>query len=393
MEAFALIVLFLGFVGGQVVSVPLFAGARLTLLDMAVGLLLLFAAYRGGKKRFLPRLWAPILGFAAVTLLSLAATWGNVPMYVVGGGLLYILRWMIYAALYWVAASSLIAKGLWYGVLIASVVELAILGVLQYILYPDLRNLFYLGWDPHYQRLFSTLFDPNFMGILLALTSLALISMLRNGKQLAWIMGIGAITITSLLLTYSRSSLIAFAIGLALWGILMKRKMLALGVISVLLGAMILLPRSGEGRNVLRTVSAYARLGSADRAITLIKEKPLLGHGFNILRFVSRERSWIDETVIPSRAGAGLDTSLLFVGATTGIVGILVYGWMLVRLFGLGRLALRSKKTHDDAALYLSLLVAILVHSMFINSLFYPWVMAWLWITTGALEQSVRAGT
>ncbi|MBI4991232.1 hypothetical protein HZB96_04020 [Candidatus Gottesmanbacteria bacterium] len=41
-------------------------------------------------------------------------------------------------------------------------VILAVIGWLGYFLYPDLRNLYYLGWDPHYKRIFSSFFDPNY---------------------------------------------------------------------------------------------------------------------------------------------------------------------------------------------------------------------------------------
>ena len=95
-----------------------------------------------------------------------------------------------------------------------------ILGLMQFFLYPDLRNLMYLGWDPHYYRLFSTLLDPNFVGIILVLT-LILGCGLWKKKQKNFFLMIGQlIGFVSLLLTYSRSSYVSFAMAvvcLAAW--------------------------------------------------------------------------------------------------------------------------------------------------------------------------------
>lgn len=382
----------LGFVAGQLVSVPLFAGARISLLDICVGMLLVYAAARSGKKRFIPLLWMPVLGFAGIALLSLAGTFASLPLYVTGGGALYILRWLLYAALYWVAAGSLFPPNAWVVTLTISGVAAACLGLMQYVWYPDLRNLAYMGWDPHYQRLFGTLLDPNFMGIIFAVTVLSLLGF--EGKKFVWAKFLGiAVTLAALALTYSRSSLIALVAGLIAWGLLSGRKFAAAAIAASVVLMLLLLPHTGEGRNLLRTVSSYARLGNAERAISLIREKPLLGHGFNILRFVSLERSWIDETSIPSRSAGGLDTSILFVGATTGITGMLAFGYLILSLLRFGMRACAAKKIRFAGATYMSIMLALLVHSLFINSLFYPWVLVWIWVSTGVVEQLIREYT
>lgn len=393
MQLVVLTALGLGLIGGQLTSLPLFANARITLLDISVLIVLLYGAYQSRKKRFIPPHWAPILSFAAVALISLAATWGHVPTYVVGGGLLYVFRWIVYAALYWVSASAVIPAASWFALLIGSSVAIGLIGMLQYVWYPDLRNLYYLGWDPHYQRLFSTLLDPNFTGILLGMAAIMLLSVMGKGKSSAWKLAGLSVTVVSLILTYSRSSIAAFAVGLVVLGIVTKRTMLIIGVTVLLVIGLVLAPRTGEGQNLFRTVSSYARLGNAERGLSLIREKPVMGHGFNILRFIATERSWIDERTAPSRAGNGLDASLLFVGATTGIVGIAVYGWLLVSFIRLGLSGIKAKPAvRTVAAGYLASCAALLVHSLFINSLFYPWVLVWMWVGFGAMERYIKAG-
>lgn len=388
----ALMLLLLGLTAGQVISVPFAAGVRITLLDLSVGVVLLCGVFFRGKKWFIPSLWAPIMSFFGVTLLSLSYTFGNVPLYVIGGGLMYILRWIMYASLYWVAASTVVAPGVWLSVLTASGIATAVLGILQYVLYPDLRNLAYLGWDPHYQRLFSTLLDPNFTGIILAITAIVLLGMWESQKKNTPMhLGSMLVVMSAFVLTYSRSSFVAFAVGMVVWGVLSRKKAIMFGILALCVGAVVLMPHTGEGQNLFRTVSSFARVGNAERAVSLIREKPIIGHGFNILRFVSLQRSWIHEGDAPSRSGAGLDTSMLFVGATTGILGMIVYGWLIVSLLGKALYGYtHMKKSRPFAITYISIIVMMIVHSAFINSLFYPWVMVWMWVSTGVLEQKLK---
>lgn len=391
-KLFVLTLLAIGFVGGQIAALSVGFGARITLLDGVVMMTLLYGAYRRERKRFIPRLWAPVLGFFGVTLVSLLLTRGEVPVYVLGGGLLYVIRWILYAALYWVAAAPLVSQSAWLTLLSASGSAIGLLGLVQYVWYPDLRNLSYLGWDPHYQRLFSTLLDPNFSGIILAVTALTMLGTMRKDAWLFVRVAGLAVSVVSLLLTYSRSSLISFGVGLCVWGILTKRTALVAGCVAAVLSVLFIMPHAGEGRNLWRTASSYARFVNAGRAFALIREKPWFGHGFNIVRFVSMERGWIDETRAPARAGAGFDMSALFIGVTTGIIGIATYGWMIVRLLMVGISGLgKSKTVRGYAAVYVATTGAILVHGLFVNSLFYPWVMVWMWVSTGVMEQYLRA--
>lgn len=331
----ALLFLSFGFIGGQVAAITLANGIRISLLDVSVAVFLIVSACLSKKHRFIPMLWLPILTFAAIAMIT-------------GGNLAYVIRWLLYAALYWVSADRIIVPKVWQKTLVFSGIGIALLGFVQYALYPDLRNLYYLGWDPHYQRLFSTLLDPNFAGIILALTSLLLLAR----RNLFWF----GVTFIAFVLTYSRSSYLAFLVGLVVWGILSKRKTVVALVISGLVVMIAVLPKTGEGRNILRTVSSFARIDSARYAISRIAEKPILGHGF--------------------RPHARVDTSLLFVAESTGFVGLVVYVWLLMGLW----------KTREIRPY----LAAILVHSLFVNSLFYPWVMVWLWIITGVVEREKR---
>lgn len=361
---FILIMLCIGLVGGQITALSLTPTIRVSLLDVVVFVSLFVVAL--GKRtipfalwqrnRFIPKMWLPIILFFGVMLFS-------------RGDIAYIVRWLMYVALYWVAADAIIPPNAWRNMLMASGIGITLLGFVQYVLYPDLRNLYYLGWDPHYQRLFSSLLDPNFAGIILVFTLFAFT--IYSDHRAPWYVfggGVG-LTLLALVLTYSRSSLVASVIGFFVWGILTRRHALVTAVGIGLFLIFVALPKTGEGRNMFRTVSSNARIDTAMYAISVMRKNPVFGQG-----------------IMPH---AGIDASMLFVGASTGSVGLVVYGWMIVSLFQLGKKGLENKKTHEVSAGYIGILVAALVHSIFVNSLFYPWVMAWIWIWTGALEREV----
>jgi hypothetical protein len=78
---------------------------------------------------------------------------------------------------------------------------------------------------------------------------------------------------------------------------------------------------------------------------------------------------------VVSKAAAGMDSSLLFVAATTGIIGAAAYIYLLFSMIRNGK----------KSRFYIASFAALLVHSLFVNSLFYPWVMIWMWILTGAV--------
>ncbi len=113
-------------------------------------------------------------------------------------------------------------------------------------------------------------------------------------------------------------------------------------------------------------------------------QAPILGHGFDTLRYLTS-----DARIVLSKAAAGLDSSILFIGATMGLVGLLTYGYLIVRMIKLGRFALRHANVSTLGVVYLVSLLALGVHSLFVNSAFYPWVLIWFWIMTGVLERSL----
>lgn len=247
------------------------------------------------------------------------------------------------------------------GAVVGAGVVLCMIGWIQYFLYPDLRNLSYLGWDPHYKRIFATYFDPNFLGIILTIGFLATLQLSISSIYKAIFSSFLIITI---LFTYSRSTFIALFGGLISYVLAQKQYTLFTLFTIGFVTALTLLPRpAGEGVKLERLFTIEARLGNWNEAIDLIKKYPLLGVGFNTLRF-GRDQSYDAY----NHAASGFDNSFLFTAATTGVVGLIAYLLFIIK-------SIQSSKKE-----LFPFLAAIIIHSFFINTLFFPWVMVLWWI-------------
>lgn len=290
------------------------------------------------------KLFRPVAWFGLAAVISLIAAAFKMPLSQVVTGSLYLVRFLAYSLLF-----NLVIKPIyliWFSSLIAG------FGLLQYWLVPDTRFLLSLNWDEHYYRLLSTLFDPNFTGIILVL---GLVLVYFHRPKAWWLYGLN---LTALLLTYSRSSYLALFAAIMAVAIFKKQFKIIL-LIFLFLFFLLFLPRpGGEGVKLERLVSVKQRLDNYQLGFELWQKSPVFGLGFNTLRYFRDNQA--------SHSASGLDSSLIFVLATSGIVGLLAYVNLLRSLWQKSLLVRVS-------------LVALLVHSLFVNSLFYSFTLIWLW--------------
>ena len=224
------------------------------------------------------------------------------------------------------------------------------IGIVQYFLLPDLR-LLGGGWDPHYYRIVSTLLDPNFTSLVLVFI---LIYFYQKQSNLWWM------AYVAMVFTYSRSGFLAFAVSHMYLGITSKRYLHGLLFLGLLAATLFILPRpGGEGVRLERTSTMSLRVQNWVDTTELIRANPWLGIGFNYLRSVRVGSDRI------SHSAGGVDSSLLFVTVTTGVLGLSIYILYLAHLYT----AFPNLRPA---------LLAAAIHSLFNNSLFYPYVLAWI---------------
>lgn len=286
---------------------------------------------------------------------------------------MYLFRFIAYSSVLFTVHKlytiKIITPGLLEKTFLISTAIVVIFGWLEYFLYPDLRNLYYLGWDPHYKRIFSSFLDPNFLGLFMVL-SLLVVLLSKISRYQKFILG--ALFFYTLMFTYSRGSYLALVISLSFYLIKTHKTRFFLFFILLIVTTAVLLPRpSGEGVRLERLFSITERLENWKFGWKIFADHPILGVGFNAIRYVKISYKYPQDNLLVSHSGAGLDNSFLMVAATSGIIGLIVFFLLLYQIFT--QVSMLTKAS----------LIAIFVHSFFVNSFFYPWVMVWLWILIG----------
>lgn len=337
--------------------------------------------------------------FSAIGIFAIVASFSliiNIPSLLISQTIIssfYLVRWVCYALLCVVISGIEIdyKKRLAKYMLLSGFL-FVLGGYLQYFLYPDLRNLYYAGWDEHLYRMFSSFLDPNFAGVFFVLFSIFCAGKLfsldkkdfRQKKEFYVLGFILVLTIIAAVLTYSRTALIMLTTAIVVLFTLKKSYiriflMLVFLVIGIGLSAQTF---KSEGTNILRIASTQARVDSAKKAITIFLNNPILGAGFNSYRYaqirygvLSERRSQI------SHSSAGTDNSFLFVLATTGLIGFSSFLFVLYKII---MHAFETDFSKNTASLVLiTSLISLVIGSLFINALFYTFIMEWFWILVG----------
>lgn len=151
-----------------------------------------------------------------------------------------------------------------------------------------------------------------------------------------------------------------------------------------LISVVFLSPRAfkTEGTNLLRATSISARLDSAKEALYIIEKNLLLGIGFDAYRYAQIRYGFkVGHGQQVSHSGGGTDSSLLFVFATTGIVGLVAYisMWYTILNYQYQKIGL-DERHKWMGVIFISSITSLFFGSIFINSFFYPFIMEWIWI-------------
>jgi O-antigen ligase len=267
------------------------------------------------------------------------------------------------------------------------------IGYVQYFYYPSLKNLFYLGWDEHLYRMFSTFLDPNFAGAFFAIFFIFSLCFLlssyktNNYSKFFVTLSVSVITLGAVYLTYSRSALLILVISTFAYLYLVKRRKILLFLTLIFFLLIFLSPKSfqTEGTNLLRVTSSEARLTSINQAVSIFQSSPVFGIGFNAYRYAQNKRGLSNNIWQITHSGAGTDNSFLFVAATTGIIGLISYIYLIYKILLLAKINIAKNKY---APVLFSITLGLIVNSFFINSLFYTFLLEWVFLLAALTESS-----
>jgi O-antigen ligase/polysaccharide polymerase Wzy-like membrane protein len=375
-------------------------GAPIVALDLvvvAVWMVLLYALATRRAQLAIDGVAGAASVFVVVALISTALAFSRYNLGAADGlGVVaFLVRWVAYFGWYPFVAWCLTAdesRDAWRDVERA-LLAFCVFGILQSAFLPGFAQMVNAGgtlkeWDVQGRRLVSTLLDPNFAGLVIVIALLfRLARVAENEKESGPAM---VLLSAGVLLTVSRSAILALAVGL---GVLVLARGLKLRLIKLfVVGALLLLPflsfaiAFAAGFHKLGfDMSAAQRFVPWTRALRLIAEHPLLGIGFNAIQQAQESHGWRPI----GGADVSLDGGLLFVAAMTGLIGVGIYVLMMISVSRAARRAWRDTdvpaldRAHATATAAST--AAVVVHSLFVNSLLLPFVMQILWVMWGRL--------
>lgn len=320
-------------------------------------------------------------------------------------GWLYLLRFIIYSGIFYLVyhlvRSGILGKEEFLRLIKIVCLTVAILGFIQFIFFPDLDAWSIYGYDPHKNRLFSTFLDPNFAGTFLSFGLVIVInklsffksnplsSYLRDNRSDVIILGL---LLTALMLTFSRSAYLMFFSAVFIL-FLFKKRLLLIPLFLVPLILYLIFPPFSERINGVITLdkSASERIYSWDKGLVLFSQNPITGIGFNNIRTASEELNLTKTySADGGNSGSGVDSSLLFISATTGILGVISFSAFLGKII-ISFLGNILQKKFTDDLMFFSIFAGLILNSFFINSLFFPAIMV-LWFSCLGLYYGLAEG-
>lgn len=378
----------------QVVSISKSGGVNFYLFDIAVGFFALFGLvyFLLVKKSFkIPKYSVLFVIFSLIAGISLILALPNLSSIEATVSSFYLFRFASYLlatlVVFNMVDKEIITKAEIYKAFIYSGLFIAIVGFIQLMVLPDFTTLNpELGWDPHKNRLASTFFDPNFVGAYFVLCLTLLLEKFypqkksgntkseRTTKIDKKDLFIFLILIIGLVLTFSRSAWGMFGVVVLMYGIFRSRALL-IGAIFVVFMTYFAVPRVQTRISGITDPadSASLRIVSWNNTVKIIKDHFWTGVGFNVYRYVQEDYGFLTPDNSNINSGAGSDSSFLFVFATTGIFGFIIYTFAI--LFPIVDSVF--KRTGEWLVIF-TVLIGFLLESQFLNSLFYPQIMFFL---------------
>lgn len=326
-------------------------------IDFIAGLGAVYAIHKNFSKPKIFSYFTNFLWLASCSFVILMFYFWDIRIFY---GLLYLIRLCAYFY-FFIFILNFAKKKNHRSLLLNSLLSISIVssifGWIQLFTFADLKPFFTYGWDEHLFRIVGTFLDPTFLGLIIVF---GIIIAYFKKKWLILIF-----LLVTLIFTYSRASYLAM-FGAFFYASLIKKispKFLLL--IPVFLTLVYLIPTTkNTSINLFRSFSAIARVENYKVTLEIFKKSPVFGIGYNNLCFAKNKYIAIES--YKSHACSGSDSSLLLVLATTGLVGLMVFIQLIIKIW------------KNSSLMFKPILVSALIHSLFSNSLFYPWILGYL---------------
>ena len=298
--------------------------------------------------------YKPVFLFFSVLIISLLGGLNNYSLFENIVGFLYLYRLHLYFIFFIYLQHHVKTSKDFSKVNKKSLFLIAILTIIstliQYFLYPDLRNLIYQGWDPHLYRTFGVFFDTS---IAAAIFGVFFLSFNQPIIKLIYLILVA--------LSFSRSIYLGLSLTLIYLFVSQNKFKKILLFLAFFIILIFIIPKpTGEGVNLSRLYSIESRIEDYRRGIDLWKNKPLIGYGYNRIRYVKNGNSIHSDSAFSS--------SFLTILVSSGILGLIAFLWTLWSL----------RKSNKLAPI---LLIFLCIVSLFDNVLLHPFVLFLLFVS------------
>jgi len=236
-----------------------------------------------------------------------------------------------------------------------------------------------------YFRIQMTLLEPNIYGAVMMVFSLISIAETRSGKLISYLFCI--LSLSGLLLSFSRGPFLGFAVGIALYLHLTRSKRMFYLSIFLGLAALIIVfimsyvsSLTGDGESVIvRLSSLYTRIVTIEKAMVDVFESPIIGSGIYSFNFLHPEM--LD---LVGGSAPWIPMLPLAILHDTGLVGFFLFFYFIFKICHRSYTTIIQKRNIFLASLpfhrmiaWLSAGVAILVSSTFstAHSMAFFWLV------------------
>lgn len=237
--------------------------------------------------------------------------------------------------------------------------------------------------------------EPNtFGGYLVFMLSLIIcIALAHNDSRVRWGMVPLLFIIVPLLFSFSRSSMVAFAgMYLALLAFSPRKGIIILGLIFMVVAAPVLLPQKVKERVTYTWKRSRATEPLQVTAFGIVLDSST---SQRIISYRQVSKDWIKHPIL----GYGMtgyqfmDAQFPRVLAETGLVGLIIFLWMLYSIFRVAHRTYKEAKTPLFRGLGLGLTVglcALAVHGLGTNTFLIVRIMEPFWLTTGVVVRLLQ---
>lgn len=372
---------------GQIIRIPLSPAQAITLSDISIAItvicFLIYSFFNKTKLLIPKKIFFSFLIFTTLAFASTILALSTLSFIKILSSLLFLIRFVAYFSVALIAFNIIEKKEIsnWLNSILSLGLIFALLGFIQIVFLPDLSFLTIFGWDPHINRLASTVIDPNFTGVILVFFFTISTTLYLFKKRYIYL-ALSLIFFIAIFLTFSRSSYLAFLTSIVVLGTIKSPRIIFLFLL-IFTTAILLIPKARTRVAGAFTLdeTATARIESWQNAYTIFRKNWLFGIGFNTFRYIQETQgNFTFDSPQGNHSGSGTDSSLLLVALTTGILGLLSF--VLFLFFILKSFAKNTRSKYIKTT-GVSSFIALLVHSQFVNSFFFPQVMIIIWFLIG----------